>query len=61
MVENTENTVQIGKHVFRVACDKRPREDAKAATRRSEAIARWLLAEWRRRQTPLAEDRPCAS
>lgn len=59
MVENAEITVQIGKYAFRVACDERARKDA--APRRAEAIARWLLAEWRRERAlaDAGRERPC--
>jgi len=58
-VDKTEHTVQIGKYAFRVACDERARKDV--APRRAEAIARWLLAEWRRERASAeaGRERPC--
>ena len=58
-VDKTEHTHHVGKYAFRVACDEQARKDA--APRRAEAIARWLLAEWRREQAvaEAGKERPC--
>jgi hypothetical protein len=54
-MDYTEQTCRIGGYTFRIERAQDAPGDDRAPCNRAEAIAGWLLAEWRRQAAPAVE------